>query len=109
MLDTDRLMDLLTEIAEPPLDRLEAITRRLEDTGTVTADTVNELKQIIAIMSESRAGIDAHTARILAHAAEVLGTSSFSNSASQLATAADILPNVVKEMNTAATTMTQFL
>ncbi|MCU1680249.1 MAG: hypothetical protein JWQ81_988 [Amycolatopsis sp.] len=108
VLDTKGLMELLTEIAEPPLNRLETITRRLEETGTVTADTVNELKQIIAVMSDTGAGIDAHTAQTLSYAAEVLGTNDFSNSARLLAEAADILPDVVKEMSRAATTMTQF-
>jgi len=42
----DALMSKLIEIAQPPLERLEKITLRLEETGTVTAETVAELKQI---------------------------------------------------------------
>ncbi|GLY70191.1 hypothetical protein [Amycolatopsis taiwanensis] len=108
VLDTNGLMELLTQIAEPPLDRLETITKRLEETGSVTADTVNELKQIIAVMSDTGVGIDAHTAQILSYAAEVLGTSDFSNSARLLATAADILPSTAKEMSRVAEAMNQF-
>lgn len=106
--NTDVLMNLLTEIAEPPLNRLEAITKRLEETGTVTADTVKELKQIIASMSETGVGIDAHTVQVLSFAAEVLGTGNFAHSANLLAGAAEVLPGVVKDINSAASRMEQF-
>lgn len=104
----DALMKYLTKIAEPPLNRLEAITRRLEETGDVTADTVNELKQIAAAMSATTAGIDAHTALSLSYAAEVLDTNSFSSTARDLAHAAETLPRIVQEMNRTAATITQF-
>jgi hypothetical protein len=96
--DTDSLMEMLTKIARPPLDRLEVITRRLEDTGTVTADTVSELKLIISMMSQTAAGVDAHTARTLSQAADVFSGSTFSRSARDLARAAEVLPDVVSRM-----------
>ncbi|WP_217709719.1 hypothetical protein [Amycolatopsis sp. Hca4] len=88
----------LAKIAEPPLNRLEAITKRLEETGTASADTVNELKQVIASISDSSAGIDAQTARSLAHAAEVLGTRDFVLSARQLGEAAQTLPGISRQL-----------
>jgi len=55
-------MRKLIEIAEPPLERLETITLRLEATGTVTAETVAELKQIISAMSMTNLDVDSRTA-----------------------------------------------
>lgn len=107
VLDTDALMGLLAKIAEPPLGRLEAITERLERTGEVTGETVAELKQIIAMMSGVGA-VDTRAARHLAYAAEVLGTSSFSRTASTLANVAEVLPGVVEDLNRAARRMGEF-
>ncbi|MGW4461730.1 hypothetical protein [Micromonospora sp. NPDC004704] len=108
VLDTDALLKLLTEIATPPLERLEAVTKRLEETGTATAETVAELKRIIAAMSTSEGGIDARTARVLALSAEVFGAASFERSARALGLAADVLPGVVSRMESAAGRMSQF-
>jgi hypothetical protein len=91
VLDTDALVKLLTELAEPPLERLEAVTKRLEETGVANAETVAELKQIIAAMSVPEGGVSAQTARVLALAAETLGTDSFERSAKVLANAAEVL------------------
>ncbi|MEU4806582.1 hypothetical protein, partial [Actinosynnema sp. NPDC023587] len=107
-INPDALLKYLTKIAEPPLNRLEAITRRLEETGDVTADTVNELKQITAAMSATTAGIDAHAVLSLSYAAEVLGTRSFSSTARDLAHAAETLPRIVREMSKTAATMSLF-
>lgn len=90
-IDPEQLTDLLTATFTPPLDRLEAITQRLEETGTASAETVAELKQVLAVMSSTAEGIDAQTARSLAFAAEVLGTSGFHTSASQLGHAAEVI------------------
>jgi len=105
----DALMNKLIEIAEPPLERLEAITQRLEETGTVTAETVAELKQVIDAMSTTDIGVDARTASALSYAAEVLGTSSFSNTASQLLHAAEVLPHAASRMESAVSRASQFL
>ncbi|WP_258401912.1 hypothetical protein [Micromonospora noduli] len=96
--DVATLMKALTELAAPPLERLELITKQLEETGTVTAETVAELKQIIRTMSSSESGIDARTARALAYSAEVFGTDSFDRSARALAHAAEVLPSIVSQM-----------
>jgi hypothetical protein len=99
---TDALMRKLIQIAEPPLERLEAITLRLEATGTVTAETVAELKQIINAMSMTNLDVDSRTASRLSYAAEVLGTSSFRTAARQLAHAAEVLPGTVSHLERAA-------
>jgi hypothetical protein len=107
-IDPEQLTELLTAAFTPPLDRLEAITKRLEQTGTANAETVAELKQVLAVMSTTAEGIDAQAARSLAFAAEVLGTSSFHTSANHLGHAAEVLPHVVRDMAKAANTMAQF-
>ncbi|HUY45520.1 MAG TPA: hypothetical protein VMV92_07320 [Streptosporangiaceae bacterium] len=56
---TDALTRKLIEIAKPPLERLETITQRPEETGTVTAETVAELKQVIGAMSMPSIDVDA--------------------------------------------------
>lgn len=106
--DVATLMKALTELAAPPLERLEVITKQLEETGTVTAETVAELKQIIRTMSSSESGIDARTARVLAYSAEVFGTDSFDRSARALAHAAEVLPGIVNQMERSTKRLSQF-
>jgi hypothetical protein len=105
---TDALMNKLIEIAERPLERLKAITQRLEETGAVTTETVAELKQIIDAMSTTNTGVDARTARTLSYAAEVLGTRSFSDTVRQLSRAAEVLPNATSRMERAIRSASQF-
>lgn len=62
----DALGELLAELAEPPLQRLEAVTKRLEETGVANAETVRELKQIISTMATMDGGVSAPSARALA-------------------------------------------
>jgi hypothetical protein len=104
----DALMRKLAEIAEPPLERLETITLRLEETGTVTAETVAELKQIIGAMSTTIIDVDGRTASSLSYAAEMLGTGSFITAARQLAHAAEVLPGTVSHLERAASKVSQF-
>jgi hypothetical protein len=104
----EALMRKLIEIAERPLERLEAVTQRLEETGTVTADTVAELKRIIAAMSTPSSDANSRTAAALSYAAEVLGTSSFSKTAGRLAQAAEILPAAASQLESAVQKASQF-
>ncbi|WP_233514831.1 hypothetical protein [Micromonospora sp. LHW51205] len=104
--DVETLMKALTELAAPPLERLEMITKQLEETGTVTAETVAELKQIIRRMASSESGIDSRTARALAYSAEVFATDSFDRSARALAHAAEVLPGIVRQMEQSTSTPT---
>jgi hypothetical protein len=108
VVDVETLMKALTELAAPPLERLEAITKQLEETGTVTGETVAELKRIIQTMSSSDIGIDARTARALAESAEVFGNASFERMAERLAVAADVLPTIVSQMDRATKRMSEF-
>lgn len=96
--DPDTLMDLLTEVAKPPLDRLEAITERLEETGQATQETVGELKYLVELMSSSNPGVDAQTAHNLALAAEMLSSADLSRSASWLLSASETLPSMVTRL-----------
>jgi hypothetical protein len=104
---TDALMKKLTEIAEPPLERLEAITARLEETGTATEQTVADLRQVISMLSMTIPGADARTAARLSYAAEVLGTETLRKAARQLAHAADVLPGTVSQLERAAGQVSQ--
>ncbi|WP_433536656.1 hypothetical protein ACQPZK_02035 [Micromonospora sp. CA-249363] len=106
--DVDTLMRALTELAAPPLERLEIITKQLEETGTVTAETVAELKQIIRTMASSESGVDARTVRALAYSAEVFGADSFDRSARALAHAAEVLPGIVRQMEQSTRRLSQF-
>jgi hypothetical protein len=109
VLDTDALMSLLAQIAEPPVKRLEAIVGRLEETHTVTAETVAELKAIIAMMSDTGIGVDRATVEGLAYAAEVLNPSDLKAAAAGLNHAADVLPGVVGRVENAVAQMSQFM
>jgi hypothetical protein len=109
VMDTDMLMNLLTEIAEPPVKRLEAIVERLEETHTVTSETVAELKSIIALMSDTGTGVNAATAASLAYAAEVLNPSDLKAAAAGLNHAAEVLPSVIRRVEDAVGRMNQFM
>ncbi len=89
--DADALLEALTAIAEPPLNRLEAITVRLEETGVATADTVAELKQIIEAISLSGLAVSRRTADALVYAADALNPGKLGQTARILAEAADKL------------------
>ncbi|GIF17185.1 hypothetical protein [Actinoplanes teichomyceticus] len=103
----DALLDLLTEMTEPPLKRLEAIADRLEKTGEIGAGTVAELKAIVGVLSDT--GPDHRDVRLLAEAAAVLTTHSFSSTVQSLAHAAETLPRAVSRMEQATRQMGQFM
>ena len=92
-MEEENLMELMIELFAPPVKRLEKIADRLEKTGTLNAETVAELRQIVDVLTDIPAGPDARTATALGYAAEVFGHSGFVQAASALAHAADTLPN----------------
>jgi hypothetical protein len=108
-MDTDTLMKLLTQIAEPPVKRLGAIVGRLEETHTVTVETLNELKAIIATMSDTSIGVDRATVAGLAYAADVLNPSDLKAAADGLNHAADVLPGVIHRVEAAVGRMSEFM
>jgi hypothetical protein len=99
--DSEALMAYLTEIASPPLDRLDAIAERLEETGVANEETVAELKYLVRLMSTSEAGVDLRTAQTLATASEVLSSMDIGRSANALLDAADVLPGVLNRIEAA--------
>lgn len=106
-IDEDRIGELLTEAFSPPIERLQAIADQLEQTGTLTSASLQELRQVIGVLMDSPAGPDRRTAAMLAGAAEIYGTGSFTRAASQLSAAADALASrgfgrQVSEMSGAA-------
>lgn len=106
--DTDELMKVLVELAEPPLARLEAVTRRLEESGMATAEVVSELKQIARVFAVDL-GLDARVASRLAFAAEVFSSMNLSGAASNLAYAAETLPEVVTRINASVQKLQGFM
>jgi hypothetical protein len=92
--DEDTLTEMLLDVFSPPLERLEQIADRLEETGTLNAQTVTELRQVIDVMSTTASGLDAQTAAMLVDAAEVYGSHEFRQAASMLTDASEVLPNL---------------
>jgi hypothetical protein len=96
--DPDTFMDFLAAVAKPPLDRLESITDRLEETGQATEETVRELRYLVDLMASSDAGVDAQSAHNLAVAAELLSSANIGQSALWLLNASEMLPGVVERL-----------
>lgn len=92
-IEEERLTELMVDLFAPPVKRLQEIADRLEKTGTLNAETVAELRQIVDVLTDAPAGPDARTAMALGYAAEVFGHSGFGQAARALAHAADALPN----------------
>lgn len=84
--DPATLMNALIELAEPPLSRLERITEQLERTGTVTADTVRELKAITSALTAS-SDWDNQAIRGVLRLADALDESRFARTAIRLSEA----------------------
>jgi hypothetical protein len=93
-IDEDSLTELLLDVFTPPLERLQQITDQLEETGTLNAQTVVELRQVIEVMSTTPMGLDAQTAVMMMDAAEVYGNSKFYQAAMALADTAEIMPQL---------------
>ena len=94
----ERLTELLVGAFTPPLERLQEITEQLERTGTLSATTVTELRQILDMLSSTADGVDARTAAGLAYAAEIFGTIHFSRMVRALEHAAEVLPAVARDL-----------
>ncbi|MGB6161878.1 MAG: hypothetical protein WBF75_04770 [Pseudonocardiaceae bacterium] len=84
---------LLVDVFAPPVERLQAIAEQLEKTGTLTKETVAELRQIIGVLTDAPVGPDATTTSHLVFAAEMLGGQGFNEAAKSLASAAETLPS----------------
>jgi hypothetical protein len=106
-IDEDSLTELLLDVFDPPLQRLEKIAKQLEQTGTLNARTVTQLRQVVDVMTSTPVGPDLRTARALAFAADVFSTHAFQNAATALGQAADILPLYAQRMGSSATKMIQ--
>ncbi|MDW5330815.1 hypothetical protein [Plantactinospora sp. KLBMP9567] len=96
--DKDVIMDIIAGVFEPPLKRLEAIAEQLERTGTLNAESVAELKEVISVLTENPIGPDARTVRALADAADRLGGVSFSRTVGRLSEAADTMMRAARLM-----------
>ncbi|MGV9309534.1 hypothetical protein ACWDLG_39725 [Nonomuraea sp. NPDC003727] len=95
----ERLGKLLSEFFTAPIARLEKIADQLERTGTLTADSLEDLRQVITMLQETPGGTDARTARTLAFAAEVFSSHDLRKSATSLGYAAERLPGVLRDLD----------
>ncbi len=89
--DEETLARLLTEVFSPPARRLQQIADQLEKTGTLTARSLVQLRQVIRVMNAGPAGTSADIAEMLAYAAGVFGKSRFGDAVEQLGAAAETL------------------
>lgn len=96
--DDDSFMNYVAEIFEPPLKRLESLADRLEQTGTLNANAVAELRGIVSTLTDNPVGIDARSIRILADAVDRLGGTSFSRTVSNFSEAADAMMRAVRRL-----------
>ena len=103
--DEETLTRWLTESFSPPINRLEAIADRLEDTGRVTTDIVAELRQVTDIIAATRYGPDAVAAGAVAYAAEVFSHLDLRGVAADLTAAAEMFDGV--NINGAASRLEQ--
>jgi hypothetical protein len=106
-IDEDSLTDLLVSVFTPPAERLQQIADQLEQTGTLNAETVVQLRQVVDVMTSAPAGPSTRTAELLRHAADVFGTQAFRKAASQLAAAADMLSSSDKALAAKVTQLQQ--
>jgi hypothetical protein len=91
-IDEEILTDLLLDVFTPPVKRLQQIADQLEETGTLNAHTVKELRQVVEVMINDPYRPDPDTAAMLAEAAEVYGSPQFLQAAELIAEAAETLP-----------------
>ncbi|MEU8313699.1 hypothetical protein [Micromonospora sp. NPDC049033] len=96
--DEDLLMDVIAEIFEPPLKRLESIAEQLERTGVVNANSVAELRGIISALTDNPVGLDARTVAILADSVEKLGGQGFRRAVNKFSDAAEIMLRASRRM-----------
>jgi hypothetical protein len=87
----DSLTELLLSVFTPPVKRLQQIADQLEKTGTLNAETVAQLRDVVEAMRRAPGSPDIRAAALLANAAEVYSSRSFHTAASQLGQAAEVL------------------
>jgi hypothetical protein len=95
----DKIASLLIASFTPPLARLEKLTEQLERTGTLTADTLRDLRNIVTVMSNNSTGPEADSARKLAYSAEVFENQALRASARSLAHTMEVLPTLIQKLD----------
>jgi len=91
-IDEDSLTELLLDVFDPPVKRLEKIADQLQQTGTLNAQALVQLRQVVDVLASTPSGLDIRTAAMLAQAADIFSTNRFQTAAAALGQAADILP-----------------
>jgi hypothetical protein len=98
-IDEESLTEMLLDVFDPPLKRLERIADQLEKTGTLNAEAIIQLQQVVRVMRDSATvGPDRATAAMLMDAAEVYSGRTFYTAAIALANAAEILPSIERAL-----------
>ena len=88
-IDEESLTELLLGAFTPPIKRLQQIADQLEETGTLNAQTVAELRQVVEVMATSPAGPEDHIAAMLSEAAEIFSSMQFDETVRRLSEAAE--------------------
>jgi hypothetical protein len=87
----DMLIGALEQLFSSPVERLQQIADQLERTGTLNVQTVEELRQVITVLTDTPAAPDFRTAALLMEAAEALGNLDLRRTASNLMEGAGML------------------
>ncbi len=87
----EAFVNLLAELFSPPLERLELIADQLERTGTLNAASVDELRRIVAAMTDSIETPDLRAAGTLLEAATLLRGLDLDRTAATLMQSAEML------------------
>jgi hypothetical protein len=90
-MDEETLARLLTQVFSPPARRLQQIADQLEKTGTLTAQNLPQLRQVVQVMNEGPTRANADLAEMLSYAADVLSSSEFIGMVDELGAAAETL------------------
>jgi hypothetical protein len=106
-IDEDSLTELLLDVFDPPVKRLEKIADQLQQTGTLSARTLVQLRQVVNVLASTPSGPDIRTAAMLAQAADIFSTRRFQTAAAALGQAADVLPRYDRTLATRAAELQQ--
>jgi len=94
----DALLGYLEKAFRPPLKRLDEITDRLEQTGTLNAEALTELRQVVDALQGGSGRFDWRLADSLSTSAELLGSRQFRRTVDMLSAAADQLPRRLRNL-----------
>ncbi|GAA4588615.1 hypothetical protein GCM10023194_40740 [Planotetraspora phitsanulokensis] len=91
----EALTEALAEAFTPPVVRLEKIADSLERTGSLNAEALQDLRQIIDVLHTAPGGVEERTAHNLMVSADTLSHLNLDNSSKVLLQASDMLSKLI--------------